>query len=53
MSEVLYNHFILGPLTRDESEYATCELPNLISTVVVEYFGFKYNGSGMFKGAKA
>lgn len=47
MSEIFYNHFIYGPLTREEYQNMLKDLPNSSSTVIAEYFGFKYNGHGV------
>ena len=47
MSEFVYNHFIFGPLTREEYQRMLRDLPNSASMVLAEYFGFKYNIHGV------
>ena len=47
MSEVLYNHFIYGPLTRKEYQNMLKDLPNSSKTILATYHGFNYNPHGI------
>ena len=47
MSEVFYNHFIYGPLTREEYQNMLKDLPNSSNTILATYYGFNYNPHGI------
>ena len=47
MSEVFYNHFIYGPLTREEYQNIMKDLPNSSKTILATYHGFNYNPHGI------